>query len=100
MSWRRGEWKEREYVFAEQAGDGNLTTTNFMTMVRNKEWKLVHFLDEPWGQLFDLKADPQEVRNLWALTAHDAKKQELLAALREWRIRSQYNTSGWPSRWR
>ena len=36
-------WTGREYVYAEQAKDLILTDTEFMTMVRSKDWKLVHF---------------------------------------------------------
>ncbi len=86
------EWTEREYVFAEQARDGIMDGTDFVTMVRSRDWKLVHFLEEPWGQLFDLNADPDEVENLWDSPEHAEKKQELLAVLREWRIRSAYDT--------
>ena len=90
----------RDYVFAEQARDGILTSTDFMTMVRSRDWKLVHFLDEPFGQLFDLVNDPDEVCNLWDDPSHIEKKRELLAVLREWRIRSQYSTADWPAEWR
>ena len=55
----RGEdWAGRDYVYAEQMTDGNYTDGPFMTMIRDHDWKLVHFLDEPYGQLFDLRADP------------------------------------------
>ncbi len=94
------DWPGRDYVFAEQAKDGILTDTEFMTMVRGRDWKLVHFLDEPWGQLFDLVNDPTEVRNLWDDPAAADKKQELLAVLREWRIRSGYHTRDWAAAWR
>lgn len=93
-------WNGRPHAFAEQARDGILQTTDFMTMVRTRDWKLVHFLDEPFGQLFDLTADPDEVNNLWDTAAAAGKKQELLAVLREWRIRSQYHTRDWPKEWR
>jgi arylsulfatase len=93
-------WDGREYVFAEQVRDGILTGCEFMTMVRNKDWKLVHFLDEPDGQLFDLNADPDEVKNLWYDPTYIEKKQELLAVLREWRIRSQLHTADWSAEWR
>ena len=83
----------RDTVYAEQASDGNFTTSKFMTMVRTADWKLVHFLDEPWGQLFDLKADPLEVENLWESSDHAAKRDELLANLREWRIRDGYDSA-------
>jgi hypothetical protein len=42
-----------------------------------------------------LRHDPQELKNLWSDPAHDHIKQELLAVLREWRIRSQYHTADW-----
>jgi arylsulfatase A-like enzyme len=83
----------RDIVFAEQARDGNLTETDFMTMVRTRDWKLVHFLEESFGQLFDLKQDPTEVNNLWDAPEHDSVKQELLGRLREWRIRDGFNSS-------
>ena len=87
-------------MFAEQARDGILTDAEFMTMVRSKEWKLVHFLDEPFGQLFDLTEDPDEVRNLWDAAEGAEAKQKLLAVLREWRIRSQYETKDISAEWR
>lgn len=80
--------------------DGILTDTSFMTMVRNNDWKLVHFLDDPTGQLFDLQHDPDEVRNLWNDPDHAGKKQELLDVLREWRIRSDVHTKEWAAPWR
>ena len=94
---QKEDWSEREHVFAEQAKDGILTGCEFITMVRSREWKLVHYLgsdgDQP-GQLFDLVNDPDEVVNLWDSSdeSHRAKRQELLDVLREWRMRSQLAT--------
>ncbi len=97
----RGEsYSGRPYVYAEQSGDGNFTTSQFMTMVRDQKWKLVHFLDEPWGQLFNLEADPDEVNNLWDRAEASEPKARLLAELREWNIRSQLKTAPWASEWR
>lgn len=97
----RGEsWQGRPYVYAEHARDGILQETAFMSMVRSRAWKLVHFLDEPFGQLFDLVNDPGEVRNLWSDPAAAPHKQELLDELREWRIRSQLHTADWAKAWR
>jgi arylsulfatase len=97
----RGEpWEGRPYVFTEHGRDGILRETEFMTMVRSREWKLVHFLDEPFGQLFDLRHDPWETNNLWDDAAHDDKKRELLDVLREWRIRSRYRTRRLSESWR
>lgn len=94
------DWTPREHVYAEQSKDGNFTGCDFMTMVRDRAWKLVHFLDQPDGQLFDLNADPDEVNNLWTSPDHAGKKEELLANLREWRIRSGLNTKEWAKDWR
>lgn len=93
-------WEGRDVVFAEHSRDGILQETDFMTMVRTQEWKLVHFLGEPFGQLFDLVHDPDEVNNLWDDPRHADKKRELLDILREWNIRSHYHTRSWASDWR
>ena len=71
-----------------------------MTMVRDREWKLVHFIDEDEGQLFDLVNDPDEVRNLWNNPDHAGKKQEKLTELREWRLRSLVHTAPWAGSFR
>ena len=96
----REDYSGRDFVYCEQARDGVLTGCEFMTMVRNKTHKLVHFLDEPHGQLFDLVADPNEVDNLWASPSAADVKEQLLAELREWRIRSGLHTKDWSSEWR
>jgi arylsulfatase len=88
-------WTGRDAVFAEHSRDGILQTTDMMTMVRTRAWKLVHFLDGPFGQLFDLANDPGEIRNLWDDPAYAEKKQELLNLLLEWRVRSGYHTRDW-----
>ena len=88
-------WAEREFVFSEHGSDGILQETEFMTMIRSRDWKLVHFLDEDGGQLFDLVNDPGEANNLWNDPAAAERKRELLDALREWRIRSAYHTRNW-----
>ena len=94
------DWQPRSHVYAEQVKDGILTDTDFMTMIRTDDWKLVHFLDQDCGQLFHLKEDPDEVNNLWNDPASQEKKQELLDNLREWRIRSQLKTSQHWKEWR
>lgn len=86
------DWRPREIVFAEHGRDGILEETEFMTMARTDEWKLVHFLDEPFGQLFNLKRDPDETRNLWDDPNSQEAKRKLLDALLHWRMRSGYQT--------
>jgi arylsulfatase A-like enzyme len=93
------DWSAREYVFTEQSLDlgfmrGGMEE-GFMTMVRSDDWKLVHFLDEEYGQLFDLNDDPEEVEDRWEDSEAAEKKDELLGVLRDWRIRSGYRTRDW-----
>jgi arylsulfatase A-like enzyme len=94
------DWTARDYVYAEHGRDGILQEIDFMSMVRSRDWKLVHFLDSPEGQLFDLKNDPDEVKNLWSDADHIDMRRELLDELREWRIRSGLHTANWASDWR
>ena len=88
---------------AEQRSDAlnsGLTETEFMTMVRSKDWKLVHYLGNESGELYDLKKDPNEQKNRWTDPKYNAKKEELLRALLNWRMRSDNNTADWPKPWR
>ena len=82
----------REHVFCEQAGDVNLTGCEFVTMIRSKDIKLVHFKGEKYGQLFDLRVDPKEKKNLWDDGSYSAIKQELSDVLLNWLIESNYST--------
>lgn len=92
-------WAPREEVFCEQGRDTNFTTSDYETMIRTKDWKLVCFTDSADGQLFDLQSDPSEVRNLWNNPAHAAKQAELLERMRRWREDSSYHHSGWRQVW-
>ena len=80
-------WAGREYVYAEHPADGNYEGP-YMTMIRSERWKLVHFLDQDYGQLFDLSADPDEVNNLWDDAGLADVKRQLLDAMLNWRIES------------
>ena len=91
--------KGRDHVFAEHPRDGILDT-EFMTMVRSKDWKLVHFLGEPFGQLFNLAEDPSEMSNLWDKPECSEKRRELLDVMRDWLIRSNRRTAKWKGEWR
>lgn len=102
----RGEAEDggREYVFAEQRQDpinSVVSATEFITMVRSKDWKLVHYLgDDDHGELYDLRNDPGEHRNLWTSPDHSQKRNELLRVLLNWRIRSDTATADWGKSWR
>ncbi|QLH78452.1 sulfatase-like hydrolase/transferase [Halosimplex rubrum] len=94
------EWSGREYVYAEHARDGILQETEFMTMIRSDDWKLVHFVDSDEGQLFDLTEDPEETDNRWNDPDAQEVKRELLDQLLTWRIRSGVQTADWAADFR
>ncbi len=49
--------------------------------IRTHDWKLIHYHDAPWGELYDLTNDPGEFRNLWAEARYVARRRELEALL-------------------
>jgi arylsulfatase len=49
--------------------------------VRDEKWKLVHYRDRPYGELYDLRADPWEKKNLWGEASRAGVKSELMAKL-------------------
>ena len=81
-------WDGREFVFCEQVGDMVLTEVEFMSMIRNKEWKLVHYLNSEEGQLYNLKNDPTETSNIGS-PEYQSQKRHLLDQLLNWRVDSQ-----------
>jgi len=93
-----GQVPQRDYVFTEQGrDDGNGLHVDLVTAVRSQAWKLVHFLGEDEGQLFDLQNDPHEERNLWNDPLAAPARGELLDALRDWRLSSGVTTANWAS---
>ncbi len=50
--------------------------------VRTKKWKLIHFYEQPEGwELYDLEADPDEIRNLAGVAKYRAIEKQLRAKL-------------------
>lgn len=84
----------RDRVFAEHSDDAILTGTDFMTMIRKDNWKLVHFVDHEEGQLFDLDADPDEINNLWDDAEQETVRSELINQILKWRIESARKSQG------
>jgi len=94
-----GNFKGREAVYCEQGTDRPLPT-KFMSMVRTNQWKLVHFLDQDFGQLFNLQEDPREEVNLWQDASAASVKREMLDRLYLWRMQSQRQTADLASEYR
>lgn len=94
------QWNGRDVVFAEHARDGILQGTEFMSMVRTEDWKLVHFVDHDEGQLFDLNEDPEEIENLWHDPDYREIKRDLRDRLLEWRIETSVESANWAADYR
>ena len=82
----------RDFVFCEQAGDGNMTGASYLTMVRSKTHKLVQFRGQEEGQLFDLGSAAGETKNLWNAPEAQAIKQSLLQEMLTFHIESTVKT--------
>ncbi len=52
-----------------------------MRGIRYENWKLVHYRERDYGELYDLDADPAERFNLWAEPAFRIPRQELTSRL-------------------
>ena len=54
-----------------------------ITALRTRDWKLVHYRGQPYGELYDLRNDPDEFANLWSDPGYQNTRQELEALLLE-----------------
>ena len=80
----RGEKHPRRYVYAEEGASGLRPEPDLLAMIRSDEFKLVTFSESQNGQLYDLRADPGETRNLWGQAACQQVQSELTKALLDW----------------
>ncbi len=66
----------RDALFAEYTPD-QLSTMDFIRMVRTKNWKLIRtYLNAGGNKLYDLENDPEEMHNLYYLGRHVLKPDE------------------------
>ena len=86
------DFEGRPHVFCEQGGDVNLTGARFLTMVRSRTHKLVHYQGQRFGQFFDLTVDPEERVNRWDDPGAAEHKRELLEVLMNWHVDSAVAT--------
>jgi arylsulfatase len=77
----------RDAVYAELSRDHIQTGSEFILMRRDRRWKIVLYLDDAAGELYDLQADPAERNNLWQADALRAMRDELSAACLRWLAR-------------
>jgi arylsulfatase A-like enzyme len=93
-----GDEAARDAVYAELARDHIQTGSEYMVMRRDARWKIVHYLGERDGELYDLAADPGEVRNLWRDPAHREQRDALDRSLLTWSMQSTLRSRSAPTR--
>ena len=76
-----GGYPDRDFVVSEYYGKQKWV--NPIRMYRTREWKYNRYLVHG-EELYDLKNDPDEMVNLAANASHQARKEELSAALDRW----------------
>ncbi|HAA75429.1 TPA: hypothetical protein DCE37_09940 [Candidatus Latescibacteria bacterium] len=52
-------------------------------MLITEDWKLLHYGSAPYGELYDVKNDPEDITNLWDSLDHQDLKQRLINRLLE-----------------
>jgi arylsulfatase A-like enzyme len=76
----------REWVFCED---------NYQVMMRGERHKMVYYIGQDQGELYDLEQDPHELWNLWDGAEHRDLQNELLARLLRWLASSTYYNAGY-----
>jgi len=64
-------------------------------MIRTGTHKLVYYVERPYGELYDLEQDPDEMENLYNADEYQLLRQQLEGSLFEWLARSSYYNSGY-----
>jgi arylsulfatase A-like enzyme len=77
-------FRPREWVFAED---------NYLVMMRGNRHKLVYYLGQEEGELYDLQTDPAELENLW--DTEPELRDKLLLRLLGWLATSTYYNAGY-----
>jgi arylsulfatase A-like enzyme len=73
-------------VFAEE---------NHLVMIRTQTHKLVHYIDKPYGELYDLVSDPDELHNNYDSPDYQSIRVELESKLFKWLVNTAYHNSGY-----
>ena len=91
--WRRYAVSEGDYSLLPAAAQLGLEPRDArLVMIADKRWKYVHAIGFR-SMLFDLAADPSELRDLGADPACAAERARLAAALHHWSLRLSQRTT-------
>jgi arylsulfatase len=85
-------------VYAELSRDHIQNGSEFILMRRDHEWKIVLYLDDEYGELYDLNADACEVNNLWESGEVRSLRDELVKDCLRWLARGSLSANRRSSR--
>jgi hypothetical protein len=74
------------------------TGAEFIVMRRCRDWKLVVYLDDAEGELYDLRSDPGESNNLWHRPELRDRREQMVAETLRWSLRGFLNANRRPGR--
>ncbi len=68
---------------------------NYEIMMREARYKMVYYIGQEQGELYDLENDPNECENLWDRASHAECQGAMLRRLLEWLATSTYYNAGY-----
>ena len=87
LSGRAAPWRD-EFFYEHPTITSRDRIPSSVGVIR-RDWKYVHWPEFDYEQLFDLKKDPEELRNLALEPASDRRRATMRAKLEEWRVRAK-----------
>ena len=94
----REDYTPRDTVYAEVARDHVQTGAEFIVMRRCRDWKLVVYLDDEDGELYDLRTDPDESDNLWHNPANRELRDRMITQTLRWSVGGSLKANRRPGR--
>jgi len=70
---------------------------NYLIMIRDDDFKMVYYIGQDYGELYDLQKDPHEFTNLWDSSDYLQTRNRLSMNLLAWISRSSYFNKNYKS---
>ena len=68
---------------------------NYEIMMREDRFKMVYYIGQEAGELYDMETDPHEFDNLWDRIEYAQCKETMLRQLLSWLATSTYYNAGY-----
>lgn len=94
----RADYAPRDTVYSEVARDHVQTGAEFIVMRRCRDWKLVVYLDDEDGELYDLRRDPGESDNLWHYAPNREVRDQMITQTLRWSVGGSLKANRRPGR--